>query len=77
MFIWLHRCIVTVNDRTTIQVDERTLKNLERLKKEMNASSYKEVIEHLLSTEKRLEISEKGKFPKLKRFRREKLDRFD
>lgn len=77
MFIWLHICIVLVQDRTTIQVDERTLKRLERLKNEMNLSSYKEVIEHLLGAEKRLGFSEKGKFPKLKRFRREKIDRFD
>lgn len=66
-----------MENRTTIQVDENVLKKLGRLKREMNASSYKEVIERLLGAEKKLEVSEKGKFPKLKRFRREKIDRFD
>ncbi len=66
-----------MENRTTIQIDEGTLKKLERMKKEMNASSYKEVIEHLLGKEKKMQVSEKGKFTKLKRFRREKIDRFD
>jgi len=62
--------------RTTIQVDKETVAMLERLKREWCARSYPEVVKQLVREVKVLETSEKGSLPKLKRFQREKLDRF-
>jgi len=42
---------------TTIQVDEKTLKNLAVLKQQLKARSYQEVIEILVSQKRRLPSS--------------------
>ena len=62
--------------RTTIQVDQETVAMLEKLKKERGARSYAEVVKQLIREAKVLETSEKGSLPRLKRFQREKFDRF-
>jgi len=62
--------------RTTIQVDRETVAMLEKLKRERGARSYAEVLKQLIREAKVLERSEKGSLPQLKRFQREKLDRF-
>ncbi len=49
---------------------------LERLKKQKKAKSYAQVIRELIRARSRVK-GEKGAFPKLKPFRREKTDRFD
>jgi len=62
--------------QTTIQVDRETVAMLEKLKRERGAHSYAEVVKQLIREAKVLERSEKGSLPQLKRFQREKLDRF-
>jgi len=62
--------------QTTIQVDRETVAMLEKLKRERGARSYAEVLKQLIREAKVLERSEKGSLPQLKRFQREKLDRF-
>jgi len=62
--------------RTTIQVDRETVAMLEKLKREWRARSYAEVVKQLVREVKVLETSEKGSLPKLKKFQRDKLDRF-
>jgi len=49
---------------------------LERLKAERGARSYDEVVKQLIREHKVLERSEKGVLPRLKRFQRDKADRF-
>ncbi|MGQ9468753.1 MAG: ribbon-helix-helix protein, CopG family [Nitrososphaerales archaeon] len=66
-----------MTSRTTIQVDEETLKMLEKLKRERGVSSYSELVKQLIREVKVIEKSEKGSLPGLKSFRREKIDRLD
>jgi len=61
---------------TTIQVKDDVQQMLDRLKKEINAKSYDEVIRYLLKKAKRMDRSHFGSLPKLESFRREEIDRF-
>ena len=61
---------------TTIQVDEETIKLLKNLKQELGHDTYNELIRTLVFENKRIKKSKKGKFPNLKNFQREELDRF-
>ena len=62
---------------TTIQVKDDVQKMLDRLKREINAKSYDEVIRYLFRKAKRMEKSNFGSLPKLESFQREEIDRFD
>jgi len=66
-----------VPDTTTIQVDRETLQVLEYLKRAQGAKSYAEVVRMLIRDAKRLPRSERGSFPKLREFKRDKRDRLD
>ncbi|HWQ20498.1 MAG TPA: hypothetical protein VN455_12015, partial [Methanotrichaceae archaeon] len=60
---------------TTIQVKDDVLDMLTRLKGEINAKSYDEVIRYLFVKAKRMETSHFGSLPKLESFEREEIDR--
>jgi predicted CopG family antitoxin len=60
---------------TTIQVKDDVLDMLTRLKGEINAKSYDEVIRYLFVKAKRMEISHFGSLPKLESFKRDEIDR--
>ena len=60
---------------TTIQVDEETLRMLKNLEHDLGCSTHNEAVKRLILENKRLRRSKKGKFPKLKVFEREELDR--
>ena len=62
---------------TTIQVKDDVQQMLDRLKKEIDAKSYDEVIRYLLKKAKRMDKSHFGSLPKLESFQREEIDRFD
>jgi predicted CopG family antitoxin len=62
---------------TTIQVKDDFQKMLDRLKKEIDAKSYDEVIRYLFKKAKRMDKSHFGSLPRLESFQREELDRFD
>ncbi|MCX6676723.1 MAG: hypothetical protein NTU95_02095 [Methanothrix sp.] len=62
---------------TTIQVKDDVQQMLDRLKKEINAKSYDEVIRYLFKKAKRMDRSHFGSLPKLESFQREEIDRFD
>jgi predicted CopG family antitoxin len=64
-------------ETTTIQVDRETLQVLEYLKRAQGAKSYAEVLRMLIRDSKRLPQSERGAFPKLRPFKRDKRDRLD
>jgi hypothetical protein len=64
-------------ETTTIQLDEDTKALLDNIKKESGSKSYAAAIAWLAKHAKILEKSEKGMFPKLRSFKREKHDRFD
>jgi predicted transcriptional regulator len=66
-----------MSSRTSIQLDREAKMLLERLKEEMGAKNYSEVVKRLGVEAKRLKESELGSLPKLKTFEREKLDRLD
>jgi len=66
-----------MSSRTTIQLDREAKSLLERLKDEMGAKNYSEVVKRLSAEAKRLKGSELGSLPKLKSFAREKHDRLD
>ena len=66
-----------MSSRTTIQLDREAKSLLERLKDEMGAKNYSEVVKRLGAEAKRLKRSELGSLPKLKSFAREKHDRLD
>ena len=66
-----------MSSRTTIQLDREAKSLLERLKDEMGAKNYSEVVKRLIAEAKRLKRSELGSLPKLKSFAREKHDRLD
>ena len=53
---------------TTVQVDEKTLQMLNKIKKEMNAKSHDEVIKALVSERKNIPCSMFGSNRKLKPF---------
>ncbi len=61
---------------TTIQVDEETLKMLKNLENDLGYGTHNETIKRLILENKRLRRSSKGKYPRLKEFEREELDRF-
>jgi len=56
---------------TTVQVGEKTLQMLNKLKKEIGARSHDEVIRTLISERKNIPRSMFGSNPKLKSFSRE------
>ncbi len=56
---------------TTVQVSERTLQVLNKLKEEMRARSHDEVIRTLISERNKIPSSMFGSNPKLKPFLRE------
>ena len=60
---------------TTIQVDEETLRMLKNLEHDLGYNTHNEAVKRLILESKRLRRSKKGKFPKLKKFEREELDR--
>ena len=62
---------------TTIQVKDDVQQMLDRLKKEIDAKSYDEVIRYLIKKAKRMDRSHFGSLPKLESFQREEIDRFD
>ena len=66
-----------MSSRTTIQLDREAKSLLERLKDEMGAKNYSEVVKRLGAEAKRLKGSELGSLPKLKSFAREKHDRLN
>ena len=53
---------------TTVQVDEKTLQMLNKIKKEMKAKSHDDVIKALVSERKNIPCSMFGSNPKLKPF---------
>jgi len=56
---------------TTVQVDEKTLQILNKLKKEIGARSHDEVIRRLISERRKIPSSMFGSNPKLRSFSRE------
>ena len=66
-----------MSSRTTIQLDREAKLLLERLKNEMGAKNYSEVVKRLGAEAKSLKKSELGSLPKLPSFEREKHDRID
>ena len=60
-----------------MQLDRDTKHLLDRIKREKNAKSYAQAIRMLAKEAMKLRSSEMGSLPKLKPFRRDKLDRFD
>ena len=64
-------------ETTTIQIDRETLQVLEYLKRAHGAKSYADVVRMLIRDAKRLPRSERGAFPKLRAFKRDKRGRLD
>jgi len=62
---------------TTIQVQDDVYVVLERLKRELNAESYNQVIKHLIRKSRRMAESEFGSMPGIAPFARDEIDRFD
>ena len=62
---------------TTIQVKDDVQQMLDRLKKEIDAKSYDEVIRYLFKKAKRMDKSHFGSLPRLESFQREEIDRLD
>jgi len=62
---------------TTIQVKDDVQQMLDRLKREIDAKSYDEVIRYLFKKAKRMDRSHFGSLPKLESFQREEIDRLD
>ena len=62
---------------TTIRVKDDVQQMLDRLKKEIDAKSYDEVISYRFKKAKRMDRSHFGSLPKLESFQREEIDRFD
>ena len=63
--------------KTTIQVDDDVLRQLDHLKREKAFKSYSDTLRDILRRSKTLSRSERGMLPRLKPFVREKTDRFD
>lgn len=66
-----------MSERTSVQLDRDTKDLLDRIKREKKAKSYAQAIRMLAREAMRLRSSEAGSLPRLKRFRRDQLDRFD
>jgi predicted CopG family antitoxin len=64
-----------MRNKTTIQIDQDTLKILEKLKKERRVKSYSELIRQLINESKKIEKSEKGSLSKIPSFIREEYER--
>ena len=64
-----------MTNKTTIQIDQDTLKILEKLKKERRVKSYSELIRQLINESKKFENSEKGSLSKITTFIREEYER--
>ncbi|MDG6964840.1 MAG: hypothetical protein JRN16_04265 [Nitrososphaerota archaeon] len=64
-------------ERTSVQLDRDTKGLLDRVKREKKAKSYAEAIRILVREAMKLRSSEVGTLPRLRPFRRDKLDRFD
>jgi predicted CopG family antitoxin len=64
-----------MTNKTTIQIDQDTLKILEKLKKERRVKSYSELIRQLINESKKIEKSEKGSLSKIPSFIREEYER--
>ena len=64
-----------MRNKTTIQIDQDTLKILEKLKKERRVKSYSELIRQLINESKKIEKSEKGSLSKIPTFIREEYER--
>ena len=64
-----------MTNKTTIQIDQDTLKILEKLKKEKRVKSYSELIRQLINESKKIEKSEKGSLSKIPSFIREEYER--
>ena len=62
---------MVTNMPTTVQVSEKTLQMLNKLKEEMRARSHEEVIRTLISERKKIPSSMFGSNPRLKPFSRE------
>lgn len=62
---------------TTIQVKDDVYRVLSRMKESMNLETYDDVIRALLKGKRRMTKDYFGRYPKLKTFKREELDRFD
>ncbi|MFQ6127434.1 MAG: hypothetical protein ACE5QW_00795 [Thermoplasmata archaeon] len=60
---------------TTIQVGKKTLELLRKLKEEEGVETYEELIRSLIRSSKTLKVSQRGRYPKLKPFKREEIDR--
>lgn len=60
---------------TTIQVDKKTAEILKKLKNEEEVESYNQLILRLVARYKTLKVSKFGKYPKLRPFKREEIDR--
>ncbi len=60
---------------TTIQVEKETAKKLRAFMVEAGAATYDELIRKLLVEHKTVKQSKFGKYRKLKRFRRQEIDR--
>ena len=61
---------------TTVQVDEKTLQMLNKIKKEMKATSHDQVIKSLILERKNIPCSMLGSNPKLKPLTRKDEDEF-
>jgi len=66
-----------MSSRTTIQLDREAKVLMERLKEEMGAKSYSEVVKRLGAEVKSLKKTELGSLPNLKSFERDEHDRID
>ena len=66
-----------MSERTSVQLDRETKDLFDRIKREKKAKSYAQAIRMLAREAMRLRSSEAGSLPRLKRFRRDQLDRFD
>ncbi len=69
--------VVKLPESTTIMVKEDVLQALRRLRKELRAESYDEVLRIIIRRFKSLDRSHFGTLPELKPFKREEIDRFD
>ena len=59
---------------TTIRVQDDVYAALKRLKRELNAESYNQVIKHLIRKSKRMDKSEFGSMPEIAPFVREEIE---
>ena len=62
---------------TTVAVKEETVEMLKEIKEKTHAESFDDVIQKLVMQSKKPRKSLFGAFPKLGKFKREELDRFN